>query len=157
MGPGSKGEKRTTPQREAARCWRMRTHLHAPDEVFVLLRHRPRSISPACGVVYAGVTLELLKEDGASNNQITRPEGVPPIHVSSQLSIAETKGTANDTSSIYVWAPREVVLVRRMDAVVELDRSRLFDRDMSEVRARLRADLIVPNPVAVVRINGVKG
>lgn len=99
--------------------------------------------------------LELLKEDGASNNQITRPDGVPPIYVSSQLSVTEAKGTANNASSIYVYAPREVVLVRRMDAVVELDRSRLFDRDMSEVRAKLRADLIVPNPVAVVRVTGV--
>jgi hypothetical protein len=37
-----------------------------------------------------------------------------------------------------------------------LDRSRLFDRDMSELRAKLRADLIVPNPVAVVRIVGIR-
>jgi hypothetical protein len=32
----------------------------------------------------------------------------------------------------------------------------LFDRDMSEMRGKLRADLIVPNPAAVVRVIGVR-
>jgi hypothetical protein len=55
-----------------------------------------------------------------------------------------------------VFSPSEVVFVRRQDATIELDRSRLFNQDMSELRAKLRADLIVPNPTAVVRIVGVR-
>jgi len=78
-----------------------------------------------------------------------------PVYATSQLSLAETQGTATNASSALVYAPGEVVLVRRIDAEIELDRSRLFDRDMSEMRGKLRADLLVPNPAAVVRIAGV--
>jgi len=78
-----------------------------------------------------------------------------PVYSTSQLSVAETQGSASNASSAYVYAPAEVVLVRRKDAEIELDRSRLFDRDMSEMRAKLRADMLVPNPSAVVRIAGV--
>jgi len=99
--------------------------------------------------------LELLKEEPTSNLQLGRPEGLPPFYTSSQLSTNEAKGTATDTSSAYVYSPAEIVLVRRKDAEVELDRSRLFDRDMSEVRAKLRADLLVPNGSAVCRIVGI--
>jgi hypothetical protein len=38
---------------------------------------------------------------------------------------------------------------------VELDRSRLFNTDQSELRGKLRADLIVPNPDAVYTITGI--
>lgn len=78
-----------------------------------------------------------------------------PVYVSAQLATNEAQGTAANGSSIYVYAAGEVVLVRRADAEIELDRSRLFDRDMSEMRGKLRADLLVPNPSAVVRIAGV--
>lgn len=98
---------------------------------------------------------DLLKEATGSNAQLARPEGVPPIFTTSQLSTNETSGTATNARSIYVYAPGQLVLVRRQDATVELDRSRLFDRDASEMRGKLRADLLVPNPVAVVRITGV--
>lgn len=78
-----------------------------------------------------------------------------PVFVTSQLSIAETQGTSTNASSAYVYAPGEVYLVRRRDIEVELDRSRLFDSDQSELRGRMRADLIVPNPTAVCRIAGI--
>ena len=41
------------------------------------------------------------------------------------------------------------------DADIELDRSRLFDKDMSEFRGKLRADLLAPNPASIVRVTGV--
>lgn len=100
--------------------------------------------------------LELLKTETGSAEQLSRPAALPTFYATSQLSTTETKGTSTDTSSAYVFAPSEVVLVRRQDATIELDRSRLFDRDMSELRGKLRADLIVPNPSAVVRITGIK-
>jgi len=99
--------------------------------------------------------LALLKEATGSSKALESPAGAPTVVATSQLSTTETKGTSSASSSVYVFAPSEVVLVRRQDATIELDRSRLFDRDMSELRAKARADLIVPNPVAVVRIDGI--
>jgi HK97 family phage major capsid protein len=101
--------------------------------------------------------LELLKEEAAGSNvQLGRPADMPPFFVSSALSTTEAKGINADTRSAYVYSPAQVVLVRRKDAEIELDRSRLFDRDMSEMRCKLRADLLVPNPQAVVRVVGIR-
>lgn len=112
----------------------------------------PGPYAIAChGSVLTG--LELLKD--SDGNQLTRPDGLPPFFASSQLSTTESKGTATDARSAYVYAPNQVVLVRRKDAEVQLDRSRLFDSDASEMRGVARADLLVPNPVAVVRVEGI--
>lgn len=83
----------------------------------------------------------LLQPDPTSG---TRPSlfGVP-VYASGVL--ADDEGESN----VLVFDPSEVFLVRRSEVSVELDRSRLFDRDQSELRGRLRADLIVPNPSAV--------
>ncbi len=97
--------------------------------------------------------LELLKN--ADGQQLAVPANFPPIYTSSQLSTTETQGSSNTARSAYVYAPAQVVLVRRLDAEIELDRSRLFDKDASEMRGKARADLIVPNPTAVVRITGI--
>ncbi|MGI8513505.1 MAG: hypothetical protein ACR2NH_12855, partial [Solirubrobacteraceae bacterium] len=67
----------------------------------------------------------------------------------------ETQGTSTNSSSIYVYNAGEVVYVRRHEVELELDRSRLFNSDQSELRAKLRGDLIVPNPSAVARVVGV--
>ncbi len=93
---------------------------------------------------------------GGDATQATAPRifGVP-VYVSGQLSITETQGTAANASSVYVYDPGQVVVVRRNDATIELDRSRLFNQDASEMRGTLRADLLVPNPTVVVRIAGV--
>jgi HK97 family phage major capsid protein len=78
-----------------------------------------------------------------------------PVYVSAQLSTTEVQGTSGSTtSSVYVLDWSEVVYVRRSEVELELDRSRLFNSDQSEMRAKLRGDLIVPNPTAVVRITG---
>jgi HK97 family phage major capsid protein len=78
-----------------------------------------------------------------------------PVYLTSQLSITETQGTANNASSAYVYAPREVVVVRREEFRFEADNSRLFNSDQWELRAIARADLGLPNPTAVVRIGGI--
>ncbi len=76
-----------------------------------------------------------------------------PVYVSGQLSTTEAAGTAGNVgSSIYVYNAAEVVYVRRQEIELELDRSRLYNSDQSELRAKLRGDLLVPNPSAVVRI-----
>lgn len=78
-----------------------------------------------------------------------------PVYVSGQLSVAETQGSSSVASSIYVYAPKEIVYVARQEIELELDRSRLFNSDQSELRGKLRGDLIVPNPTAVVRVLGI--
>ncbi len=114
-------------------------------------------------------SLALLKEsDGSAVPLMATGEGVEsatplrllgmPVFVSSQLSITETRGAALNSTSAYVYstAPEAgPVVLSRQDAEIELDRSRLFDHDASEMRGKLRADLIVPNPEAVVRILGI--
>jgi len=102
--------------------------------------------------------LSKIKVGSAFNTPLlTAPEIYgAPIYVTSQLSSTETQGTASTTMSAYIYAPSQLVLVRRMDATIEFDRSRLFDHDQSEMRGKLRADLLVPNPEAVVRIVGIK-
>jgi HK97 family phage major capsid protein len=97
--------------------------------------------------------LSLLKD--ADGNQLGAPAGMPSVLTTTQLSTSETKGISLNASSVYIYAPSELVLVRRQDVAIELDRSRLFDQDASELRGRLRADLLTPNPQAVVRIEGV--
>lgn len=111
-------------------------------------------------------TLSKLKELTTGSNkallQDTLAQGIArslygvPVHLSSQISIAETQGGSSDCSSIYIYDPAEVVAVIREDVRVERDSSRLFNTDQSEIRAVMRADLVVPNPTAVFRIYGVR-
>jgi hypothetical protein len=67
----------------------------------------------------------------------------------------ETAGTSTDTSSVYVYEADQVFAVFRQDTRVEVDSSRLFNSDKSELRAIMRATLAVPNPASVVRILGI--
>jgi HK97 family phage major capsid protein len=100
--------------------------------------------------------LELLKKETGSNEQLPAPANLPPFFTSSQLSKAETIGANNDSASAYVYAPGQFWVVNRLDAEILIDRSRLFHRDMSEMRAKLRCDFMAPNPVACVRIRGIR-
>jgi len=78
-----------------------------------------------------------------------------PVYATPQLSTNETQGTSGAVAnSAYLFDTANVVLVRRNDIEIELDRSRLFNADQSEMRGTWRFDLILPNPVAVVRITG---
>jgi len=98
----------------------------------------------------------LLQESAGSGSQgIQRSIYGVPVFLSSQLSITETQGTATDASSAYVYQADQIVAVLREQVRVERDSSRLFNSDESEIRAIMRADLAVPNPAAVVRIEGI--
>lgn len=111
-------------------------------------------------------TLTKVKEATGSVRPVLSGESAPtgsqamsiyglPVFVSSQFPVNETEGAATTATSAFVYAPNEVVLVQRTDVEIEWDRSRLFDSDQSEVRGKVRCDLIVPNPVAVVRVRGI--
>lgn len=79
-----------------------------------------------------------------------------PVYLTSQISITETKGGNADCSSIYVFDPASVVAVIREDVRVEIDRSRLFNTDQSELRAIMRADVVAAHAAGIVRIQGVR-
>ena len=119
----------------------------------------------ATAIVMAPRTYNTLRKLKATTNEyllterpsVSAPRSLfgVPVYVSGQLSVTETQGTATNASSVYVYNAAEVVYVRRSEIELELDRSRLFNSDQSELRAKLRGDLIVPNPSAVVRIAGI--
>lgn len=98
--------------------------------------------------------LMVLKE-GAGSNKPILPESVSqdaarriygvPVFITSQL-------TAGDA---YIYDGSQVVLVVRQDTTIAVDSSRRFDYDQSEVRAIMRADLAVPNPLAIVHLTGL--
>lgn len=103
----------------------------------------------------SGSALPVLMADGAPGEAPRRSIYGLPVLLSSQLAIAETQGTSTNASSAYVYDASEIVVVRRQDVTVEIDRSRLFNSDESEIRAITRMDMIVPHPAAVCRISGL--
>lgn len=105
----------------------------------------------------SGSAKPVLQESAGSvsNGVVGALYGIP-VFKSSQLSITETQGSSTDCSSSYVYQADQVVAVRREEARIELDRSRLFNSDQSEMRGILRFDVAVPNPTAVVRILGIR-
>ncbi|GAA4863894.1 phage major capsid protein [Saccharopolyspora cebuensis] len=78
-----------------------------------------------------------------------------PVHLTSQLSTDEAEGAGTGTNSIYVYEAAQVVAVMRQDVAVEVDTSTAFTSDRTAVRVKMRADLVLPNPEAVIRITGV--
>ena len=83
---------------------------------------------------------------GSGAQGVTRAIYGVPVYVSSQLLNTASPPAAD---KVYIYDASQIVLVRRADIRVEVDRSRLFNKDQSEIRAILRADLVVPNPRAV--------
>jgi hypothetical protein len=62
---------------------------------------------------------------------------------------------AYDPNLAFMFDPSQLYVVRRQEVAIELDSSRLFNTDSSEIRAIARLDLVVPNPLAVVEMTGV--
>lgn len=72
------------------------------------------------------------------------------------MSVTETQGSSGAVaSSAYACDQSQVFAVFRQDTRVEVDSSRLFNSDQSEIRAIMRVDLVVANASAVVRILGI--
>jgi HK97 family phage major capsid protein len=97
----------------------------------------------------------LAESAGSPTGGIQRSIFGIPVYLSSQLATDLTHGGASDASRAFVYQASEVLVVRRQETRLELDRSRLFNQDMSELRGILRLDMVVPNPTAVVEIQGI--
>jgi HK97 family phage major capsid protein len=78
-----------------------------------------------------------------------------PVWTTSALPVTETRGTATNASSILVADVAQVYVVMRQDLKIEFDRSFGFGSDVTYLRATIRADIVVNDPDAVVRISGV--
>ena len=77
-----------------------------------------------------------------TGQSVQPPPNTPPFYNSTQINA----GTA------YLYSPSQFAIVRRQDSSVEVDRSRLFNSDQSEIRGKIRANLIAPNPTAIVKV-----
>ncbi|MBO0767542.1 MAG: phage major capsid protein [Solirubrobacterales bacterium] len=97
--------------------------------------------------------LALVKEftSAESNVSLPRPDGVPDMLLTTQVPYNATAGT----SSVIVYAPAHVAVVRRRDVTIEVDRSQEFSSDSILVRGKLRASLFLPYPEAVCVIQNV--
>ena len=99
--------------------------------------------------------LSLIKEYtvGGSNINLPRPPGFPPVYVTSQLPLAA--GTPQ-TSTALVFAPSMIVVVRRMDTTIEIDRSAEFTTDAVLVRGRVRVVIGTAHTNAIVKLTGIQ-
>jgi HK97 family phage major capsid protein len=99
-----------------------------------------------------------LKEthDGAESNLLLPPpDGLPSFYTTPLLATKAGTSGKPDTSSVLVYAPNSLAVVRRKDATVEVDRSQEFDHDAVLVRGKARAALGSAYPQAVVQIKNV--
>jgi HK97 family phage major capsid protein/HK97 family phage prohead protease len=98
--------------------------------------------------------LDLLKEftTAEANVALPRPANFPPVYVTSQLPVS---GGADPASTVLVYAPSRIILGRRRDTTIEVDRSQEFTNDAVLVRGKVRAALGTPYPQAIVKLTGV--
>jgi HK97 family phage major capsid protein len=75
-----------------------------------------------------------------------------PYFASNQVSITDAPGTA---TAVHLVAKGALAYINRQSPTIEVDRSRLFNSDQSEMRAKLRGDLIAAVPNGIVRITGM--
>ena len=97
---------------------------------------------------FTALAFDTLTDEG--RNPLMRPDGLPRILTSDQLPI--TAGTAD----ALVYSPSAVLVVRRRDATIDVDRTGdYFQNDSAGVRVRMRADVVVGRPTGVVKITGL--
>jgi HK97 family phage major capsid protein len=93
---------------------------------------------------------------GSASGGVVRALFGRPVFLSGNLSLTEAQGTSgNVASSIYVYDPAQIYAVIREDTVFDVNPYQYGSTDQTLVRALMRADVLVPNPTAVVRITGV--
>lgn len=94
----------------------------------------------------------------AAATGVTRKMLGLPVVLHSGLSVTEVEGESGPVcGSVYLAQWDQVIVGRWSDMLLDVDGSRLFNRDMSEIRGILQFDVAVPNAAAVCRISGVRG
>lgn len=105
----------------------------------------------AVGHPWVATNMSLWKDETGSQRPLERPEGVPPMYLTTQVGRNATAGT----STVIVYAPAQLAVVRRRDVTVEVDRSQEFTKDAVLLRGKVRATLFLPYTEAVVKITNV--
>ena len=113
-------------------------------------RHVPRPYAIAAHP-WSATALSRIKAYTAaqSNETLPRPDGVPPMYLTTQVGHDDAEGTA----SMVVYAPKSIACVRRRDVTFEVDRSQEFSSDAVLIRGKLRATLFLPHLEAVCVIS----
>ena len=86
--------------------------------------------------------------DGADNETLPRPDGVPPMYLTTAVGHDDAEGTA----AMVVYAPKSIACVRRRDVTLEVSREQEFSSDAILIRGKLRATLFLPHVEAVCMI-----
>jgi HK97 family phage major capsid protein len=89
------------------------------------------------------------------NTPLPRPDGLPPIYVTSQVGFTAKAGEKVDRSNAVVYAPNALRVIRRKQMELVVDRSREVELDSVLVRGVARAVLAAPYPEGVVVIRDV--
>lgn len=104
----------------------------------------------------SGSNKPLLSESATSpGGKIERRIYGVPVYLTTQLSLAETQGTSNLASSIYIYDRTQQFAVVRQEAELFLDPFSKSDQDLTRVRLTLRADFVSANAASIVRVAGV--
>ncbi|MFG1993125.1 phage major capsid protein [Actinoplanes sp. NPDC048988] len=100
---------------------------------------------------------KLLMQDsaGSGSGKVSKTILGRPVYLCSNLSLNETQGSATAASSIYVYDPAHIYAVIREDALFTVNPYIYGDKRQTLLQAEMRADVLVANPSAVVRIQGV--
>lgn len=79
-----------------------------------------------------------------------------PVHISSQINIAETEGISTDCSYIAVVDMSQIVIARRKAIEVKYSQDFKFGNDQTAIRTIARFDIGLVNDKAVELITGVR-
>lgn len=102
-------------------------------------------------VVDADLTRDDAGAGAGTGSWLPRPVSAPEVIEAARLPLDAAAGTA----SALVYLPQRIVVARRQDTLVEVDRSAEFGSDQVGVRARTRATIAVPDPKSVVLVTNV--
>jgi hypothetical protein len=98
---------------------------------------------------------ERFDSETESNQLLPPPANLPSFYVTPQIGLKAAAESKPQSSTIVIYAPNALAVVRRKDATIEIDRSQEFDHDAVLVRGKARAALGAPYPAGVVKIEHV--
>lgn len=79
-----------------------------------------------------------------------------PVHLSNNLSIAETQGSNSDCSTMLLVDMSQIVVGVSRDIEVVISTDYAFNTDQVAIRATCRYDIGAPQPTAIVKVTGVR-
>lgn len=104
---------------------------------------------------FSVVNADLTRDDSGAaagtGSWLPRPTSAPKVIEAARLP----RDAAESTASALVYLPQRLVVVKRQQTQIDVDRSAEFGSDQVGVRARSRATIAVPDPRSVVLVTNV--